>query len=69
MEHPGYGTQMRKGGNDPGFALLNRSHEATSCWSFPPFRYEVRYAACNAGCISAVTQLKENNDGAIQDRS
>jgi hypothetical protein len=29
---------LRKGGNDPGFALLNCSHEVCSCWSFPPFR-------------------------------
>lgn len=69
MEHRGHGTKMRKGGNDPGFALLNRRTKAASCWSFPPFRNERRYAAGNAGCMPAVTQLKENNDGAIQDRS
>lgn len=58
----GSDRKPRKGGNDPGFVILNRSHEVLSCWSFPPFGKESQ----DRQHAKEVAMLSETNLEALQ---
>ncbi len=62
LKRPGSGKKSRKGGNDPGFVILNRSHEVLSCWSFPPFGKESQ----DRQHAKEVAMLSETNLEALQ---
>jgi|SRR6185312_10789733 hypothetical protein len=63
LERAGSGKKPQKGGNDPGFVILNRLLEVCSSWSFPPFRKLITSMFIAYRQLSTVSNNTVGSDG------